>query len=156
MGCIAVPRDEARTFGVMDIDASDRIVGFLEKPENPPGMPGTPISRWRAWASTRSKHGSSSRSSRGTRPTRESGHDFGKDIIPFLVREAKAIAHPLDRSCIKAAPGRPAYWRDVGTLDAYFGTNIDLTEPEPDLDLYDKDWPIWTYSEMTPPAKFVR
>ena len=155
VGCIAVPRSEAHTFGVIDIDASDRIIGFLEKPEKPPGMPGNPdlaLASMGIYAfETRFLIAQLKRDAADPK----SGHDFGKDIIPFLVREAKAIAHPFDRSCIKAATNRPSYWRDVGTLDAYFAANIDLTEPEPDLDLYDKDWPIWTYSEMTPPAKFV-
>jgi glucose-1-phosphate adenylyltransferase len=84
-----------------------------------------------------------------------SSHDFGKDIIPFLVKKAKAIAHSFEHSCIRVSPDRPAYWRDVGTLDAYFDANIDLTRARPDLDLYDREWPIWTYSEMTPPAKFI-
>jgi glucose-1-phosphate adenylyltransferase len=155
VGCIAVPRDEARTFGVMDVDANDRIIGFLEKPENPPGMPGHPdlaLASMGIYAfEMRFLIAQLKRDAADPR----SSHDFGKDIIPFLVREAKAIAHPFDRSCIKFAPDRPAYWRDVGTLDAYFAANLDLTEPEPDLDLHDRDWPIWTYSEMTPPAKFV-
>jgi len=84
-----------------------------------------------------------------------SSHDFGKDIIPKLVKQGKAIAHPFSRSCIRPAPGAPAYWRDVGTIDSYFSANIDLTEVVPDLDIYDRNWPIWTYSEMNAPAKFV-
>jgi glucose-1-phosphate adenylyltransferase len=84
-----------------------------------------------------------------------SSHDFGKDIIPRLVREGKAVAHPFGRSCIRSTPGAPAYWRDVGTIDSYFAANIDLTEVTPDLDLYDRSWPVWTYSEMNAPAKFV-
>jgi glucose-1-phosphate adenylyltransferase len=156
VGCIAVPREEASTFGVMDIDASDRIVGFLEKPANPPGMPGHPelaLASMGIYAfETQFLIAQLQRDAADPR----SGHDFGKDIIPFLVKEGKAVAHPFDRSCIKAGPEGLTYWRDVGTIDAYFAANIDLTELRPDLDLYDKDWPIWTYSEMTPPAKFVR
>jgi glucose-1-phosphate adenylyltransferase len=85
----------------------------------------------------------------------ESSHDFGKDIIPKLVKGGKAVAHPFSRSCIRSGPGAPAYWRDVGTIDSYFAANIDLTEVVPDLDIYDRNWPIWTYSEMNAPAKFV-
>jgi glucose-1-phosphate adenylyltransferase len=84
-----------------------------------------------------------------------SSHDFGKDIIPRLVKEAKAVAHPFSRSAIRPSPEAPPYWRDVGTIDSYFAANIDLTEVVPDLDLYDHSWPIWTYSEMNAPAKFV-
>jgi glucose-1-phosphate adenylyltransferase len=85
----------------------------------------------------------------------ESSHDFGKDIIPRLVNETKAVAHPFARSCIRPTPEASAYWRDVGTIDSYFEANIDLTDVVPDLDLYDRNWPIWTYSEMNAPAKFV-
>jgi glucose-1-phosphate adenylyltransferase len=85
-----------------------------------------------------------------------SSHDFGKDIIPLLVRDAKAFAHPLDRSSVRRNADTSAYWRDVGTVDSYFDANLDLTDEHPDLDLYDTRWPIWTYSEMTPPAKFVK
>jgi glucose-1-phosphate adenylyltransferase len=71
------------------------------------------------------------------------------------VREGKAVAHLFDRSCVRSGDGAPAYWRDAGTVDAFFDANLDLTEVVPELDLYDPDWPIWTYSEMTAPAKFV-
>lgn len=155
VGCIAVPREEASDFGVIDVDASDRIIGFLEKPKNPPSIPGQPhlaLASMGIYAfETEFLIAQLKRDAVDSR----SNHDFGKDIIPFLVKGAKAVAHPFDRSCIKAGPDQPTYWRDVGTLDAYFAANIDLTEPWPDLDLYDRGWPIWTYSEMTPPAKFV-
>jgi glucose-1-phosphate adenylyltransferase len=155
VGCIAVPRAEARTFGVMHVDSDGRIVGFLEKPHDPPGMPGNPdfaLASMGIYAfETRFLLSQLERDASDPR----SSHDFGKDIIPFLVRGARAVAHPFEYSCIRADPERPVYWRDVGTLDAYFTANIDLTEAAPDLDLYDRNWPIWTYSEMTPPAKFV-
>ena len=85
----------------------------------------------------------------------ESSRDFGKDIIPYLVRQGKAVAHPFSRSCVRSGMEAEAYWRDVGTVDAYWEANIDLTAVVPALDLYDRDWPIWTYAEITPPAKFV-
>jgi glucose-1-phosphate adenylyltransferase len=85
----------------------------------------------------------------------DSSHDFGKDIIPRLVKEAKAVAHLFSRSAIRPTPDALPYWRDVGTIDSYFAANIDLTEVVPDLDLYDRSWPIWTHSEMNAPAKFV-
>jgi glucose-1-phosphate adenylyltransferase len=84
-----------------------------------------------------------------------SSRDFGKDIVPFLVRHGKAVAHPLTRSCVKSDAEVQAYWRDVGTVDSYWEANIELTEFVPALDLYDSDWPIWTYGEITPPAKFI-
>jgi glucose-1-phosphate adenylyltransferase len=86
---------------------------------------------------------------------RKSSRDFGKDIIPFLVRNGKAIAHHFSRSCVRSRTEGEPYWRDVGTVDAYWAANIDLTDVVPDLDLYDRDWPIWTYGEIVPPAKFV-
>jgi glucose-1-phosphate adenylyltransferase len=84
-----------------------------------------------------------------------SAHDFGKDIIPRLVKGGKAVAHHFSRSCVRSTAESAPYWRDVGTVDAYYQANIDLTDVVPDLDLYDHDWPIWTYAEMTAPAKFV-
>jgi glucose-1-phosphate adenylyltransferase len=83
-----------------------------------------------------------------------SSHDFGNDLIPGIVRNGKAMAHRFDLSCVRT-PGAAAYWKDVGTIDAFWQANIDLTNFTPDLDLWDKTWPIWTYSEMTPPAKFI-
>ena len=84
-----------------------------------------------------------------------SSHDFGKDIIPRIVKEGKAVAHHFSQSCVRSTEEAKHYWRDVGTVDAYWEANIDLTDVIPDLDLYDRAWPIWTYGEITPPAKFV-
>ena len=84
-----------------------------------------------------------------------SSRDFGKDLIPYLVKNGKALAHRYTESCVRSGFEAEAYWRDVGTLDAYWQANIDLTEVIPALDLYDSEWPIWTYGEVTPPAKFV-
>jgi glucose-1-phosphate adenylyltransferase len=84
-----------------------------------------------------------------------SSRDFGRDVIPWLVRNGKAIAHRFSRSCVKSRAESSLYWRDVGTIDAYWEANIDLTDVVPELDLFDRDWPIWTYAEITPPAKFV-
>jgi glucose-1-phosphate adenylyltransferase len=84
-----------------------------------------------------------------------SNRDFGRDIIPYLVEHGTAIAHRFACSCIRSQDEAEAYWRDVGTLDAYWTANIDLTDVVPALDLYDRDWPIWSYAEITPPAKFV-
>ena len=84
-----------------------------------------------------------------------SSRDFGKDIIPYLVQHGKAVAHRFADSCVRSDGEPKAYWRDVGTVDAYWSANIDLTDVVPQLDLYDHAWPLWTYSEVTPPAKFV-
>ena len=84
-----------------------------------------------------------------------SSHDFGNDIIPEIVKNGKAVAHRFTESCVRSGPEAPAYWRDVGTIDAFWKANIDLTDFSPELDLYDRDWPIWTYGEIVPPAKFI-
>ncbi len=83
-----------------------------------------------------------------------SSHDFGTDLIPGIVKNGKAMAHRFDVSCVRT-PGAPAYWKDVGTVDAFWQANIDLTDFTPELNLWDNDWPIWTYSESKPPAKFI-
>jgi glucose-1-phosphate adenylyltransferase len=155
VGCLEVPRMEATGFGVMAVDEKDRIVSFLEKPKDPPGMPGEPD---RALASmgiyvfrTRFLIDQLRRDAADPK----SSHDFGKDIIPYLVQNGKAVAHRFARSCVRSSAEAEVYWRDVGTIDAYYEANIDLADPVPALDLYDRDWPIWTYGEITPPAKFV-
>jgi glucose-1-phosphate adenylyltransferase len=155
VGCLEVPRMDATGFGVMAVDEKDRIVSFLEKPKDPPGIPGDPE---RALASmgiyvfrTRFLIDQLKRDAADPK----SSHDFGKDIIPYLVRHGKAIAHRFARSCVRSSAEAEVYWRDVGTIDAYWEANIDLADPVPALDLYDRNWPIWTYGEITPPAKFV-
>ena len=155
VGCLAVPRMEAVAFGVMHIDEDDRIVDFLEKPKDPPAMPGQPDVALASMGiyvfETRLLFDQLRRDAADP----HSAHDFGKDIVPWLVKNGKAVAHHFADSCIKSSFEAAAYWRDVGTVDAYWEANIDLTDVVPDLDLYDNDWPIWTYGEITPPAKFV-
>ena len=155
VGCIVVPRAEASGFGVMAVDATDRIVSFDEKPADPPAMAGRPDMSLASMGiyvfSTRFLIEQLRRDAADPRSTR----DFGKDIIPYLVQNGKAVAHPLDRSCRRSGYENEDYWRDVGTVDAYYEANIDLTSALPALDLYDRDWPIWTHAEITPPAKFV-
>ncbi len=155
VGCIEVPRMEATAFGVMAVDTDDRILSFLEKPKDPPGIPGSPD---QALASMgiyvfETKFLFEQLRADAARP--DSSHDFGKDIIPNIVRHGKAVAHRFTRSCVRSSHENQAYWRDVGTVDAYWEANIDLTDFLPGLDLYDVEWPIWTYGEITPPAKFV-
>ena len=87
--------------------------------------------------------------------TPDSKRDFGRDIVPWLVKNGKAVAHRFTKSCVRSEFERHSYWRDVGTIEAYWQANIDLTAILPELDIYDKSWPIWTYAEITPPAKFV-
>jgi glucose-1-phosphate adenylyltransferase len=155
VGCIEVDRTEARAFGVMAVDEQRRITDFVEKPADPPALPGKPD---RALASmgiyvfnARFLYKELERDLADP----DSSHDFGKDIIPRVVRMGQAVAHPFDLSCVGSKVGAEPYWRDVGTIDAYWDANIDLTATDPQLNLYDTRWPIWTYQAQLPPAKFV-
>ena len=155
IGCLTVPRAEASAFGVMAVDANDRITSFLEKPADPPGTPEDPnvtlasmgiyVFKWDFLRDLLIRDMEDENSS----------HDFGNDLIPEIVKNGKAQAHRFTDSCVRSSPEAPAYWRDVGTVDAFWKANIDLTDFTPDLDLWDRDWPIWTYSESVPPAKFI-
>jgi glucose-1-phosphate adenylyltransferase len=155
VGCIAVPRAEATGFGVMAVDLSGRITDFVEKPADPPAMPGDPSTSLASMGIYVFAAGYLIDLLRQDAADPHSEHDFGRDIIPRLVREAKAMAHRFSDSCVMTGSEKTPYWRDVGTVDAFWQANIDLTDFEPELDLYSNDWPIWTYSELTPPAKFV-
>ncbi|WP_313352297.1 glucose-1-phosphate adenylyltransferase [Paracoccus sp. (in: a-proteobacteria)] len=154
IGCLTVPRAEASAFGVMAVDGRDVITSFLEKPVDPPGTPDDPnvslasmgiyVFRWDFLRDLLIRDMEDDNSS----------HDFGNDLIPDIVRNGKAQAHRFADSCVRS-PSDPVYWRDVGTVDAFWRANIDLTDFNPDLNLWDRDWPIWTYSELVPPAKFI-
>lgn len=155
VGCIEVPRSEASAFGVMAVDENDRILEFVEKPANPPAMPGDESQSLASMGIYVFNTEFLVELLREDAKSDTSEHDFGNDIIPALVAQGKAYAHPFSRSCVTSSLEQKAYWRDVGTIDAFWQANIDLTDFEPELDLYDQSWPIWTYSELTPPAKFV-
>ena len=155
VACVELPVSEAKGFGIMGVDDRDRIVSFVEKPEHPPEMPDRP-----GWAMASMgiyvfRREFLNEQLRRDAADPHSSRDFGRDLIPFLVRNAKAVAHRFATSCVRSREEAEAYWRDVGTLDAYWEANIDLTDVVPALDLYDRDWPIWSYAEITPPAKFV-
>ena len=154
VGCLTVPREEASAFGVMDTDAKGQITSFLEKPADPPGTPEDPdkalasmgiyVFDWKFLRDLLLKDAEDPNSS----------NDFGNDLIPDIVTKGKAMAHRFDESCVRAK-GAPAYWKDVGTVDAFWQAHIDLTNFTPELDLWDNDWPVWTYNESVPPAKFI-
>ena len=154
VGCLTVPRQEATAFGVMDTDSDGRITSFLEKPADPPGTPEDPsqslasmgiyVFDWKFLRDLLLKDAQDTNSS----------NDFGNDLIPDIVANGKAMAHRFDESCVRAE-GAPAYWKDVGTVDAFWQAHIDLTSFTPELDLWDNSWPIWTYNESVPPAKFI-
>ncbi len=155
VGCVAVPRAEASAFGVMHIDDDQRIVAFMEKPADPPAMPGSPDESLASMGIYVFDTAFLFDVLRRDAENPDSEHDFGKDIIPDLVKNGKAVAHKFSDSCVITGSEKEPYWRDVGTVDAFWKANIDLTDFEPALDIYSQDWPIWTYSELTPPAKFI-
>ena len=152
--CVEVPLAEARSFGVMSVEESGRVSGFEEKPTEPRPMPGAPD---RALASmgvyvfnAPFLYEQLIRDS----DDRRSSHDFGRNLLPHIIGRYRVHAHRFAESCVDMPRGEP-YWRDVGTLDAYWEANMELAKVTPDLNLYDHDWPVWTYQEQLPPAKFV-
>jgi len=155
VGCIEVPRMEATGFGVMHVGDNDQIIDFVEKPADPPAMPGHPDLALASMGIYVFETEYMFDLLRADAADDNSSHDFGKDIVPHIVKNGKACAHPFSRSCVRSGAEREPYWRDVGTVDAFWQANIDLTDFTPELDLYDQDWPIWTYSELVPPAKFI-
>lgn len=154
VACLEVPLQEATAFGVMGVNENWQITSFTEKPQNPTPIPG---------------HSNMALASMGIyvfnaeflyqqlirdHNISESSHDFGKDLIPYMVPRHRIFAHRFYNSCVNTASGIP-YWRDVGTIDAFWEANLDLISVTPQLNLYDADWPIWTHQEQLPPAKFV-
>ncbi|WP_206239746.1 glucose-1-phosphate adenylyltransferase [Novosphingobium terrae] len=155
IGCLVVPQKEATAFGVMHVDETDTITDFVEKPADPPEIPGMP-----GWSLASmgiyvfdTKYLFERLKEDAADPN--SSRDFGHDIIPRIVKHGKAVAHRFTESCVRAAEEIGEYWRDVGTLDAYFEANLDLTDVVPRLNMYDRDWRIWTDQVVASPAKFV-
>ncbi|MGJ4897872.1 MULTISPECIES: glucose-1-phosphate adenylyltransferase [unclassified Bradyrhizobium] len=155
VGCLEMPREESSGFGVMHINEDDTIRDFIEKPADPPPMPGKPDKSLASMGIYVFDAKFLFEELKRDAADPNSNHDFGRDIIPYIVRNGRAVAHQFSRSCVRAAHDQGSYWRDVGTVDAYWAANLDLTDVVPELDLYDRSWPLWTYSEITPPAKFV-
>jgi glucose-1-phosphate adenylyltransferase len=155
VGCFAVPREEASAFGVMAVNADNQIIDFVEKPADPPPMPGDPAMSLASMGSYIFDAKFLYEELRRDMADPTSAHDFGKNIIPSAVARGLAVAHPFGLSCVSTHAGDEPYWRDVGTIDAYWDANIDLTATVPLLDLYDTRWPVWTYQPQLPPAKFV-
>lgn len=151
VGCLEVDPEQARAFGVMAVNDTGRVTEFLEKPDEPPSMPGKPgvvLASMGIYVFNTAflferliRDADDSRSS----------HDFGKDIIPGIIDRYKVMAYPFrdEKNDVQA------YWRDVGTVDSYWEANLELIGVTPELNLYDSEWPIWTYQEQWPPAKFV-
>jgi glucose-1-phosphate adenylyltransferase len=155
IACIEVPLADATQLGVMAVDADWRITAFEEKPARPAPMPGRPGRALASMGIYVFNEGFLYDQLIRDAEDRGSSHDFGKDVIPRLIRSGLPVhAHSFRDSCVNMSKGTP-YWRDVGTLDAYWEANMGLTHVVPDLNLYDHEWPIWTYQEQLPPAKFV-
>ncbi len=155
VGCIEVPRAEASAFGVMAIDGQRIITAFIEKPADPPAMPGNDAVALASMGIYVFDADYLYSLLEEDLANPESSHDFGKDVIPRAVSEGRALAHPFSMSCVSRVAGITPYWRDVGTIDAFWSANLDLASTTPELDIYDTDWPIWTYQRQLPPAKFV-
>ncbi len=152
--CLEVPRMDATAFGVLHVAKDWRVTDFIEKPADPPCIPGQPDMALASMGiyvfNANFLYEQLMRDSLDN----SSNHDFGRDLIPHVVPRHRVFAQRFDDSCV-GQRDKAAYWRDVGTVDAYWESNIDLTRVTPDLNMYDKDWPIWTHQEQLPPAKFV-
>lgn len=158
VACIPVPRHEASEFGVMEVGDDNKILQFLEKPQNPPAMPGSEDMSLASMGIYVFNAEYLYQLLEEDMSLADSFHDFGKDLIPKITAQGKAWAHPFTLSCVTSTDDDTVqpYWRDVGTLDAYWRANLDLASVTPELDMYDKRWPIRTYMESLPPAKFVQ
>ncbi len=155
VACIGVPVHEASAFGVMAVDEKRRILKFVEKPQDPPCMPGQPSLSLASMGIYVFDADYLYKALEADNAKPDSSHDFGRDLIPAMVALGHAVAHPFEMSCVRSSQTSRSYWRDVGTVDAYWQANLDLTDPLPELDMYDREWPIWTYQEQLPPAKYV-
>jgi len=151
VGCMEVPLDDARAFGVMSVDAAGKVAKFTEKPQDPepiPGRAGMALASMGIYIfNTKFLYEQLIKDADKT----GSSHDFGQDIIPALIEKYRVLAYPFR----DVQNNVQAYWRDVGTVDAFWQANMELIGVTPDLNLYDEEWPIWTYQEQLPPAKFV-
>jgi len=151
VGVVEVPLVRAREFGVLGVDESNRVLSFMEKPHDPPPMPGRPDVALASMGIYVFNPRLLERLLRADADDPSSAHDFGKNIIPDAIDKLRVFAYPFEDVRTKAQN----YWRDVGTVDAYYEANMELVRVSPELNIYDEQWPIWTYQEQLPPAKFV-
>ncbi|MFN0314144.1 MAG: glucose-1-phosphate adenylyltransferase [Burkholderiales bacterium] len=154
VACIEAPLEDAKSFGVMGVDEDWRIRTFEEKPAHPAPIPGRADVALASMGIYAFNANFLYEQLIRDAADPHSSHDFGKDLIPYLVPRHRVVAHRFQDSGVGVNHGLP-YWRDVGTVDAYWEGNLDLTHVTPVLNLYDQDWPIWTFQEQLPPAKFV-
>ena len=151
VGVVEVPRDRAREFGVMTVDDSTRVIRFQEKPQDPEPMPGRPDVALASMGIYVFNPRLLERLLREDAAKPDSAHDFGRNVIPDAIDKLRVFAYPFEDVRTKAQN----YWRDVGTVEAYYEANMELVRVSPELNIYDEQWPIWTYQEQLPPAKFV-
>ncbi len=151
VGCIDVPLDDAKGFGVLSVDTEGRVTGFNEKPAEPQSIPGKPGRVLASMGIYVFNTGFLYEQLIKDADSTYSAHDFGKDIIPALIEKYRVHSY----SFLNSPHGQAAYWRDVGTIDSFWQANLELIGVLPELNLYDDDWPIWTYQEQLPPAKFI-
>ncbi len=156
IACLPVPLAEASAFGVMAVDEDNRVIDFIEKPVQPPAMPGDETQALASMGIYVFDAGYLYDLLEEDQRRPESSHDFGKDLLPNIVARGQAYAHSFNSSCVQSDDAAPPYWRDVGTLEAYWRANLDLASVMPELDMYDHEWPIRTHMEPLPPAKFVQ
>ncbi len=156
VACIPIDRSQASAYGVMKVDETNLITDFVEKPQDPPSMPNDPNKSLASMGIYVFDAEYLYQILKEDAENKDSHRDFGMDIIPRLVQERKAYAHDFSISCIRNI-GNPdiCYWRDVGTIDAYWEANMDIASIQPQLDVYDTNWPIWTHQVQMPPAKYV-
>jgi glucose-1-phosphate adenylyltransferase len=154
VACINVPINDAKAFGVIGVNDEDRVIDFKEKPEHPDALPGDPTQAFASMGIYVFSAAFLYEQLIRDADDPKSEHDFGKNIIPQIINKYRVYAHRFTDSCVGGEKG-DYYWRDVGTVDAYWEANMELTKVTPELNLYDSDWPIWTYQEQLPPAKFV-
>ena len=155
VACTEVPREAATDLGVVTVNDEGRILEFHEKPKDPAAIPGDPEHALASMGIYVFSGECMDEQLKRDALMAESSHDFGRDLLPFMVPGHRVMAHRFTESCVHAAGTQEAYWRDVGTLDAYWKANLDLTAALPALDLYDTEWPIWTYQKLRPAAKFL-
>jgi glucose-1-phosphate adenylyltransferase len=155
VACINVPIEDAKAFGVIAVNEEDRVVDFKEKPEHPDALPSDPTQAFASMGIYVFSAAFLYEQLIRDADDPKSEHDFGKNIIPEIIKKYRVYAHRFTDSCVGGSDQGVYYWRDVGTVDAYWEANMELTKVTPELNLYDSDWPIWTYQEQLPPAKFV-
>ncbi len=154
VSCLEVPHADAKAFGCVDVDSNDMVTNFLEKPKDPPRIPNNQDMTFASQGNYIFNADTLLDILEHDTLNEQSSHDFGKDILPLLVKEKSLLAHRFSTSCVYSG-SQVAYWKDVGTVDGYWKANIALTDVIPDFNFYDENWRIFSKQEFSLPAKFV-